>query len=506
MRLLSCPKCNLPRPPGSYCPADGAFVPDTKQQQAGEYVLEERLGKGGMGEVWRGEQPQIEKKVAIKLLNHHLSSDPTVVARFQNEARAVNKIDHPNIVDIFAFGKLSDGRPYFVMELLTGKTLKAYLKERPLFGYKDLLAIFEQILSALAAAHEKGVIHRDLKPDNIFLVLKEGQAPFIKILDFGIAKMTTDLDAEELTRTGAALGTAHYMAPEQCRGEKPIDHRADIYALGVILYLVLTGRLPCCDRRDTFLEALHKQQVVIPVPPSEAAGDRKIPAALDLLILKMLEKDKAKRPSRCADILDELKSAVGQLTDSEIHIDDSSTMKRIPILIGSDSPTPIDNKFVDLASHPTEPKGDIKTPKEPSMEEISVLPDEPSKNLSRSGEYYAAPPSNQHPIERRNKKLLVGAGLVGALLFFVVFSMLWQDPAKPTPNTARASATAQAPATEPAALPDPKPPSPTTDAAPQALVAPTTPAERPKKTPAEKAPTEKIDKNKLILDPFKKKP
>ena len=209
----------------------------------GEYQIESKLGQGGMASVYAGTQPVIGKKVAVKVMSRQLCLDPVQVERFIQEARAVNQIGHPNIVDVFAFGALPDGRSYFVMEWLQGETLAARLR-RGWLTVPEAVAIMFQICDGLAAAHDKGIVHRDLKPENIFLVPVRNRRMLVKVLDFGIAKLLGRRDARiDRTADGSTPGTPSYMSPEQAKG-KDVDHRSDIYALGVCAFEMLCGRLP----------------------------------------------------------------------------------------------------------------------------------------------------------------------------------------------------------------------------------------------------------------------
>src|SRR5215470_18149964 len=217
-------------------------------QMVGEFEVGKMLAVGGMGVIYSATHPVIGKRAAIKVLHPRLCDDEEAVDRFLTEARAANQIGHPNIVDVFAFGALSDGRSYMVMEWLAGESLAQRLHRGPL-SLGEALGVLEQTADALDAAHEKHIIHRDLKPDNIFLVPVRGGRTLVKLLDFGIAKLVKP-DAEvtlKSTRPGSILGTPGYLAPEQARGQT-VDGRTDIYSLGCVVFEMLAGRPPfACD-------------------------------------------------------------------------------------------------------------------------------------------------------------------------------------------------------------------------------------------------------------------
>jgi serine/threonine protein kinase len=264
----------------------------------GEYRVGQVLGRGGMGVVYAGTQPVIEKSVAIKVLDLELSTDPSLVRRFLDEARAVNRIRHPNIIDIFSFGQLADGRQYFVMEYLEGRTLGERLQAGDL-ALADFPPLLAQICDALDAAHSESIVHRDLKPENIWIVEPKRGRPFVKLLDFGIAKLLS-AGEQSTTQTGMVMGTPQYMSPEQCHG-RAVDHRTDIYALGVILYQIWTGRLPF--RGEVFVEILTKQLTQVPERPSTHAT---LPPALDELIMRCLAKEPEARPQSARELGEEL--------------------------------------------------------------------------------------------------------------------------------------------------------------------------------------------------------
>ncbi|QRK12223.1 protein kinase [Archangium violaceum] len=257
----------------------------------GEYELRQRIGVGGMGLVYEGIQPLIGKRVAVKVLRPELAAAEEQVARLLAEARAVNAIRHRGIVDIFGFGQVPDGRQYIIMEYLEGVALDAYLAEKGKLPVAEVLDILDEVLSALGAAHGAGVVHRDLKPSNIFLVKQPDGSRYVKLLDFGLAKMGLPTGRTAQTRTDMVVGTPEYMAPEQARGQ-PVGPMTDLYALGVVAFEMVTGRLPFTGTSP--VDLLMKHVDARPPRPSDFVPS--LPAALDAFILQMLTKDPESRP------------------------------------------------------------------------------------------------------------------------------------------------------------------------------------------------------------------
>jgi serine/threonine protein kinase len=276
--------------------------PLISQLVADRYRVIRKLGEGGMGSVYLAEHVVIEKKFALKVLAPELARRADLVARFLQEARSASRIGHENVIDISDFGQSPDGLVYIAMEFLDGKDLGEIVRTKGAMEWKDARDIVLQICRALRAAHDKGIVHRDMKPENIFLVQREGQPHFVKILDFGIAKvMGLDPNGPRLTRTGMIFGTPEYMAPEQAEG-KDTDHRADIYAVGCIMYHLITGQTPFVA--ESFMTMLTKHLMEDPVPPSQRRPDLVVTPEMDALVLKALEKDRDKRWQSMAELVE----------------------------------------------------------------------------------------------------------------------------------------------------------------------------------------------------------
>jgi hypothetical protein len=260
-------------------------------QTVGNYRIITKLGEGGVGEVYLAQHPDIGRKVAIKFVRRALAEEPTLYGRFLAEARAANAIQHPNIVEVLDFGRLSDGQPYIIMEYLPGESLAARLGRLgplPVAAAVDLAA---QVAGVLTAAHAKGIVHRDLKPDNVFLAtgLPSARGEVLKVLDFGIAKLQGALrEGSPHTRTGSLVGTPSYMSPEQCRGIREIDARTDLYALGIMLFEMVVGHPPFVSEGLGDLMDMHMNRV----PPPLRGLVPGAPADLEALIARAL----AKRP------------------------------------------------------------------------------------------------------------------------------------------------------------------------------------------------------------------
>jgi DNA-binding NarL/FixJ family response regulator len=260
----------------------------------GHYKIEERIGHGGMGSVYKASHTFIERKVAVKTLHEHLVSDNGILARFKTEAQASAAVVHPNLVTIYDFGLLEGKVPYIVMEFLVGCDLDDLIKRKGRLDEKTALGIFQQICDALTAAHEKGIVHRDLKPSNIMLI---GEEPYtVKLVDFGIAKVL-DSAHEALTQEGQSIGSPPYMSPEQCCGTS-IDHRSDLYSLACVMYEAYTGRR--VFESVTVLDMMMKHVNDIPnTTPLQEAG---VPPRVVELIYRLLDKKPDNRPSSAKEV------------------------------------------------------------------------------------------------------------------------------------------------------------------------------------------------------------
>ncbi len=278
-------------------------------QSIGNYRILSKIGTGGMGAVYLAEHPLIGKRVALKVIHHELSSNKEVVQRFFQEARAVNTIGNHHIVEIHDFGQTPDGDHFYIMEYLEGTTLASQLAKHTALDVMRALHIGAQIASALQAAHAAGIIHRDLKPDNIMLVERLGNHDFVKVLDFGLAKFFAAGGSAVKTAAGVLLGTPQYMSPEACESKVQVDYRTDIYALGVLLFQMLTGVLPFDG--ESMGEVLVKQ--VTQLPPAPRGLNPEIPPSVEQILLRCL----AKKPEARFNTMEDLRSA---LLDPEAYL------------------------------------------------------------------------------------------------------------------------------------------------------------------------------------------
>jgi serine/threonine protein kinase len=269
---------------------------------AGEYRLLRKLGEGGFGAVYEAEHPLLKRRAAVKVLHRVADKDSDAVLRFISEAQAVNQIRNRHIIDVFSFGQLTDGRHFYVMDLLDGEPLDRWLKHEGRLEVATALQLLTPIAGALDLAHNAGIVHRDLKPQNIFLAWDPNGDTVPKLLDFGMAKLLGESPVH--TVSGTPIGTPLYMSPEQARGEK-VDHRSDVYALGVLCYEMLTGQLPFVG--DTTVAVLMAHIIQTPARPSEACAE--VSPLLDAPLLRMLDKNPMQRPASAGEAISDLRRA-----------------------------------------------------------------------------------------------------------------------------------------------------------------------------------------------------
>ena len=325
----------------------------------GKYRIEKLIGRGGMGAVFRAVNERIRKPVALKILYRGWDQGSESERRFLREARVASSLGHPNIVEVFDLGHLDDGKPFQVMELLEGQSLAQRIQNEGALPEEDALDISEQILSALEAAHERGVIHRDLKPENVFLIERRG-VTIAKLLDFGVSKMIGGDQTLSLTVTGVVVGTPYYLSPEQARGDRDIDHRVDLWSMGVLMYESLTGVLPF--NADNYEQLLRKILTSRPVPPSKFQA--RMNPSVEAVVLRALSSSRSDRPSSAGAMLDLLRQAKDDVRRSKrpprgfgSPVDFGETLQdqRTPItfedleltLGAVEDPTEVSDSFVD---------------------------------------------------------------------------------------------------------------------------------------------------------------
>jgi serine/threonine-protein kinase len=308
----------------------------------GHYEIIRLLGQGGMGQVYLAEDVDLRRRVALKVLHATLAAEPSMVARMLNEARAASAVRHPAFVTVFDWGHTDNGAPYFTMELLDGQSLEQRLAAGPL-PLPDCLRIGEQVAEGLAAAHALSIVHRDLKPSNIFLVAgpETTSAPQVKLLDFGIVKLGAELMAQgSETKTGQLLGTPLYMSPEQCLGRKDVDHRADLYAFGAVLFEMICGRPPFVV--TAFGELINLQ--INGTPPRVAALRPDVPAALDSIVARALAKRPEDRPRDAAEMGRALKDSAARVKRADADTSSGASAFTTAATQGTAPSTPVVGK------------------------------------------------------------------------------------------------------------------------------------------------------------------
>jgi hypothetical protein len=264
----------------------------------GKYRLKRNIGRGGMGEVWEAYHSGLQGNVALKILRPDQDANPEVVQRFEQEVAAMCRLTHPNTVRVFDYGVTEDGIWYYAMELLEGQTLFELVKSVKRLDVRRALYIAHQASRALAEAHGLGIVHRDIKPENIFVAQAGGETDFVKVLDFGIAKLSHEAANVSLTRTGAIFGTPTYMSPEAANG-RPMDARSDVYGMGAVLYCMIAGHPPFQSANATELLMAH---VNTPATPLKSLDELDVPAEVDALVMRCLAKDPDDRFSDAGEL------------------------------------------------------------------------------------------------------------------------------------------------------------------------------------------------------------
>lgn len=275
----------------------------------GRYEIQARVGEGGMGVVYKARQISIDRIIALKMLNQQMAGDPTWVQRFYNEAKACSRLQHPNTIRMFDFGQTSDARLFMTMEFLDGMSLRAALQQGPLAPQR-VIKILIQCCASLAEAHSIGIIHRDIKPDNVFLLNMAGSPDFVKLLDFSVAKL---LEGDRMkTQAGVVFGTPQYMSPEQGRG-LPLDARSDLYALGILAFEMLTGNVPFHDDNPMTVIQMHLHAGVPPMP-------EQVPYSVQQVVRRALEKDPNRRYQSAGEMMQHCQQVFAEVTQGGMSI------------------------------------------------------------------------------------------------------------------------------------------------------------------------------------------
>ena len=409
-----------------YCPHDGSLLvtddeiadPLLGTVLLEQFRIEEQIGTGGMGTVYRAHQTTVGRDVAIKVLRPELARDEQAVFRFEREARVAISLDHPNLVRVFLSGRLADGRLYIVMELLEGRSLADELDEEGAPSLERALIMTMKLCAGLGAVHAAGIVHRDIKPENVYLVRRGRDADFVKLVDFGIARV---LEAEGIgpttTQSGRVFGTATYISPEAATGEEA-DQRSDIYSLGVLTYQLLTGELPFEGKTAGAVLMQHVHQEP-PLLQSKGRG-ADVPDDVARVVMRSLSKDPDARQQSLAEFLDSLAEAAGHaglLNDARTLLfgtvwgdDLAAPGSYLADLLGSSTPPSSPSPLAD-----TQP---IATDRDPAEEALLSSAPKPFGTTSHD---LAAPPAKP----RNHKWLWASLGLLVLVMVGIVTGALW---------------------------------------------------------------------------------
>ncbi|HMF57134.1 MAG TPA: protein kinase [Pyrinomonadaceae bacterium] len=421
--MKKCPKCGREyEDANTLCPSDGEVLEKTSDNLIGKtladkYRIEELLNKGGMGAVYRGTHVLMDKTVAVKVLHPALAADDKIVARFTREAKAASRISHPHALSVTDFGEAENGVVFLVMEYLHGRTLKEVIHEDGAMPLARATFIIKQISGALDEAHSQGVVHRDLKSDNIML-LDVGGGDWAKVLDFGIAKIIQPLEQDPaLTSPNLIIGTPQYMSPEQCSQASDIDSRSDIYSLGIILYEMLVGHVPFTGESPTAIMMKHLQDA----PPSVLEERRDLPAAVDKVVARAL----AKRPEDRYQSASQLTQAL-TLAAEESPVVASAVADTVP-----DTPKRATNRII-VTTGESEPARTTGS-EERDDEETMVRPRESAPPPVFDEKIVAvetAPPSSFNPW-----RIIIPSFAALVALFAVIYAVSsWRSSSAPASN------------------------------------------------------------------------
>ncbi|MBS1952971.1 MAG: serine/threonine protein kinase [Cyanobacteria bacterium SZAS-4] len=304
------------------CPHDGTLLVNVVQDPllgttlAGNYEIQEVIGHGGMGVVYKARHALMDRIVAIKMLQAQLISDSMSVKRFQQESQSASRISHPNVITVYDFGISPSGQPFIVMDYLQGISLADVIKDEGQIGVERSIKILAQACDALDHAHKMGVLHRDVKPTNFVLINYDEEKDFVKVVDFGVAKlMNATPDGQRLTQAGEVCGSPVYMSPEQCTGAE-LDQRSDIYSMGIVVYETLTGKLPILGK--TMVDTMSKHISEMPPTFQQARPDLYIPERLEQVVFKALAKDPNDRHQSMDELRIDLENAIPRPGKSQV--------------------------------------------------------------------------------------------------------------------------------------------------------------------------------------------
>ncbi|HEX8650616.1 MAG TPA: protein kinase [Pyrinomonadaceae bacterium] len=420
--MKKCPKCSKEyEDTTTLCPSDGSVLVKPNDELIGQtladkYRIEERINEGGMGTVYRGTHILMDKTVAIKVLHPALAADDKIVARFSREARAASRISHPHALNVTDFGESENGVVFLVMEYLRGRTLKEVVQSDAPMPLPRVVEIMRQVSAALEAAHSEGVVHRDLKSDNIMLVEAGDNTDWAKVLDFGIAKIQEPVGQDPaLTAPNLIIGTPQYMSPEQCSQASEIDSRSDIYSLGVILYEMLVGHVPFTGESPTAIMMKHLQDA----PPSVLEERQDLPAEVGRVVARAL----AKRPEDRFQTASELAQGLALAAEgSAASAAASATV--------ANAPERDTNRIVVTTGSNEAPRSTA----DQSYDESTLV--RPPREERESGGYetQAMGAQTPPPPDSFNPWRIVVPALVGLLVVFGVIYALTRNPAQPASN------------------------------------------------------------------------